>query len=134
MDLAQNYYRSNKKKYLDNMPCVQKPVFNSMGYKVLEWCLLTEWIIVSWEKEIILDHILGLKVRLSSFLLYTKLFKMFSFSSVRSLEFFGPYRITAVSLDVTLHLFFISNYDQASALKVAYIFKVFVPQSCLMIA
>ena len=34
----------------------------------------------------------------------------------------------------TLHLvFFISNYGQASALKVAYIFKVFRAQSCLIL-
>ena len=30
--------------------------------------------------------------------------------------------------------FFISNQGQASALKVAYIFKVFGAQSCLMVA
>ena len=30
--------------------------------------------------------------------------------------------------------FFISNWDQTSALKVAYIFKVFRAQSCLMVA
>ena len=34
-----------------------------------------------------------------------------------------------------IHLFlFISNYGQASALEVAYIFKVFWAQSCLMVA
>ena len=34
-----------------------------------------------------------------------------------------------------LHLFlFINNYGQASAFKVAYIFKVFCAQSCLMVA
>ena len=33
------------------------------------------------------------------------------------------------------HLFlFISNYGQASALEIAYIFKVFWAQSCLMVA
>ena len=31
-------------------------------------------------------------------------------------------------------VFFISNYAQISALKVAYIFKVFGAQSCLMVA
>ena len=31
-------------------------------------------------------------------------------------------------------IFFLSNQDQASALKVAYIFKVFRAQSCLMVA
>ena len=34
-----------------------------------------------------------------------------------------------------VHLvFFISNYGQGSALKVAYIFKVFGAQSCLMVS
>ena len=34
-----------------------------------------------------------------------------------------------------IHLFlFISNYGQASALEVTYIFKVFWAQSCLMVA
>ena len=34
-----------------------------------------------------------------------------------------------------IHLFlFISNYGQASALEIAYIFKVFWAQSCLMVA
>ena len=34
-----------------------------------------------------------------------------------------------------IHLFlFTSNYGQASALEVAYIFKVFWAQSCLMVA
>ena len=34
-----------------------------------------------------------------------------------------------------IHLFlFISNYGQASALEIVYIFKVFCPQSCLMVA
>ena len=31
-------------------------------------------------------------------------------------------------------IFFISNQGQASALKIAYIFKVFGAQSCLMVA
>ena len=57
-----------------------------------------------------------------------------SINSLKMLE--SDFKIcVAIYCDyVPIHLFLISNYSQASALKVALIFKVFGAQSCLMVA
>ena len=44
------------------------------------------------------------------------------------------YRLSSSAFIFLTLIFFLSNQDQASALKVAYIFKVFRAQSCLMVA
>ena len=66
-------------------------------------------------------------------------FKIYFCNEVRLLRFTNiPYICEFIIFCVfifNLHLvFFISNYGQGSALKVANIFKVFVSQSCLIVS
>ena len=119
---------------------LEKVVEDSWSYKrSYLWCFGNPACVNSTGSKRTCFSINDLQFATLTYLNNEPVFKIYFCNEVRLLRFTNiPYICVFIIFCVfifNLHLvFFISNYGQGSALKVANIFKVFVSQSCLIVS